>query len=125
MIVGVDENAYMRLNPPHPGCLLRDLVFQDPDFPEDQPGMTIGEAAAKIGVSRVTLSRILNERGPITLDTAMKLEAVGWGLADSWLESQLKRDLAQARKRLNQPRSEAPVVREVKQMLAESEAVAA
>ncbi len=126
MIVGTSENDYMRLNPLHPGRSLKyDFVIADPDFPEDQPGMTVGEAAVKIGVSRVNLSRVLNERAPVTLALAMKLEAIGWGTADSWLEFQLKWDIAQARKRLNRPLSEAPIVREVERMQAESEAVAA
>ncbi len=121
MIIGTSETAYMNLNPLHPGRLLKDgYVDADPDFPEDQPGMTVGEAAAKIGVSRGNLSRVLNERGPVTIDLALKLEALGWSTADSWLRLQLKWDLAQARKRRNQPRAEAPVVLEVKQMLAES-----
>ncbi len=120
MIVGVDEDAYMRLNPLHPGEHLKALVFRDPDFPEDQPGMTVGEAAAKIGVGRSNLSRVLNERGPVTLDLALKLEAIGWGTADGWLNFQLKWDLAQARKRRNQPRAAAPAVLAEKRMLAES-----
>ena len=117
MIVGASENAWMRLNPQHPGGLLKRGYL---DAFEDYPGMTVGAAAEKIGVSRVNLSRVLNERGPITLDLAMKLEAVGWGTADSWLGKQLKFDIAQARKRLNRPLAEAPVVREVKRLKAES-----
>ncbi len=123
MILGEPEDAYMRLNPSHPGRSLRmGFINVDPDFPEDQPGMTVGEAAAKIGVSRGNLSRVLNERGPVTLDLAMKLEKIGWGTADSWLRRQLKWDLAQARKRLNQPREAAPAVVEVKRMQAEAAA---
>ncbi len=123
MILGEPEDACMRLNPLHPGRLLKhEFVLADPDFPEDQPGMTVGEAAAKIGVSRVNLSRVLNERGPVTIDMAMKLEAIGWGIADSWLESQLKWDIAQARKRLNQPLSTAPIVRRMERMQAEAAA---
>ena len=125
MILGEPEDAYMRLNPLHPGRFLKhDFVLADPDFPQDQPGMTVGEAAVKIGVSRVTLSRVLNERGPVTIDMAMKLEKIGWGTADSWLNLQLKWDIAQARKRLNRPRAEAPAVLAVKRMLAQAEAAA-
>lgn len=116
MIVGTSENDYMRRNPLHPGRLLRSLIERDPDFPEDQPGMTIGEAAVKIGVSRVNLSRVLNERGPVTIDLAMKLEAVGWGTANSWVRFQSNWDLAQARKRYKQPYSAAPIVREVRRL---------
>ena len=116
MIVGTSENDYMRRNPLHPGRLLRSLIERDPDFPEDQPGMTIGEAAVRIGVSRVNLSRVLNERGPVTIDLAMKLEAVGWGTANSWVRFQSNWDLAQARKRYKQPYSAAPIVREARRL---------
>ncbi len=125
MIVGEPENAYMRLNPLHPGEHLKALVVADPDFPEDQPGMTVGEAAAKIGVSRVNLSRVLNERGRVTIDLALKLEVIGWGTADAWLQHQLKWDLAQERKRRNQPLAEAPAILEENWTLAEPEAAAA
>ncbi len=120
MIIGTSENAYMALNPLHPGVHLKAQIFRDPDFPEDHPGMTVGEAAAKIGVSRVNLSRVLNERGPVTIDLALKLEAIGWSTADSWLRRQLNWDLAQARKRRNQPRAEAPAVLEEKRLHAQS-----
>ncbi len=121
MIVGVSENAWMRLNPSHPGGLLKRGFI---DAYEEYPGMTVKAAAEKIGVSRVNLSRVLNERVPITLDLAMKLEAIGWDTADSWLEHQLKWGIAQKRKRLNRPLSEAPIVREEKRMQAESGAPA-
>lgn len=78
--------------------------------------MTIGEAAVRIGVSRVNLSRVLNERGPVTIDLAMKLEAVGWGTANSWVRFQSNWDLAQARKRYKQPYSAAPIVREARRL---------
>lgn len=116
MIVGTSENAHMRVNPLHPGCLLRD--FLDADEEGGYQGMTVDEAAEKTGVGEGDLTRILNERGSITLDIAMKLEAVGWGTADSWLGHQLRFDIAQERKRLGRPRSDAPMVKAVKRMKA-------
>ena len=65
--------------------------------------MTIGETAAKLGINRVTLSLVINGRARITIVLALKLEAGGWGAADSWLRRQASYDLAQARKSLNQP----------------------
>lgn len=122
MIVGASENDYMRRNPLHPGRLLRSIIERDPEFPEDQPGMTIGEAAARIGVSRVNLSRVLNERGPVTITLALKLEAIGWGTANGWAHHQTQWDLAQARKRCKQPYSAAPVHRQMEQPRAEPRA---
>lgn len=108
-------------NPLHPGGIVKGEFI---DAFEDYPGMTVGEAAALLGVSRVTLSRFLNERRPATLDLAMKLEAAGWGTADLWMELQMKWDIAQERKRLNRPRAAAPAVRRL-QALETSQAEAA
>lgn len=62
--------------------------------------LTVGEAALKLGVSRNTLSRVLNGRCGISLQMALKLEAVGWSNAEFWVRRQAHYDLAQARKRL-------------------------
>lgn len=117
MIIGVSENAWMRLNPSHPGFLFKVGILDEID---DYPGMTVAEAAKKLGMSREHLSRIVNERAPITLPVAMKLEAAGWSTADSWLQFQLKYDLAQERKRLNRPLAKAPATLTAKALLAES-----
>ncbi len=100
-LTGKDKGAWMRLNPAHPGEILKEGFFDDWD---DYPGMTVTAAARKIGMSRVHLSWIVNQRAPITMDVAMKLEAVGWDTADSWLQFQLKFDLAQERKRTGRKR---------------------
>ncbi len=55
-------------------------------------------------------------RAPITLDLALKMEAAGWSTADVWMEFQTDYDLAQARKRLNQPLAKAPAVLREKQL---------
>lgn len=114
MIVGLSDEAWLRLNPAHPGGLLKRGVL---DAFEEYPGMSVKQAAEKLGVSRVNLSRVLNERAPITFDLAMKLEAVGWGTADAWLKLQLKFDIARERKRLNRPLAEAPAAKAVKELL--------
>ena len=64
--------------------------------------LTVSEAAHKIGVSRFALSRMLNGRARISVSLALKLEAAGWGTADSWLRRQARYDLAQERNRLGQ-----------------------
>lgn len=118
MIVGASESDYLRVNPPHPGGMFKDGVL---DAVEGYPGMTLGEAATKLEVSRVTLSRIVNGHDPISMNLALKMEALGWGAADGWLKYQLDYDLAQARKRLNQPLAKAPAVLRAKRMPAEAE----
>jgi len=62
----------------------------------------VSEAAHKIGVSRVTLSRVLNRRASILVSLALKLEAVGWGTADAWLRRQSRYGLALEPNRLGQ-----------------------
>ncbi len=55
MIIGTSENAYMALNPLHPGRLLKHgYVDADPDFPEDRPGMTVGTPRPRSGLAAST-----------------------------------------------------------------------
>lgn len=122
MIVGLSEDAWLRVDPPHPGGLFKRGCL---DGDDEYPGMTIGEAAAKLGVSRITVSRVVNEHNPVTLNLALRMEAAGWSTADQWLKHQMAYDLAQARKRLNQPLASAPAVLRKKQLLTESVAEAA
>lgn len=83
--------ARLLRNPPHPGRSIRDACFE---------GRTVGEAASLLGVNRVTLSRVINGRGAISPEMALRMERVGWGTADSWIRQQGNYDLAQARRRL-------------------------
>ncbi len=78
-------------NPPHPGRgLIQDCTAA---------GLSITEAAEKLGVARVTLSRVLNGKAGISPEMALKLEAMGWSNADFWMRLQAAYDLAQARLR--------------------------
>ena len=85
----VRENAWLRRNPPHPG----------PGILNGVDGMTLGEAAKRLGVSRASLSRLVNARCAISPAMALKLERAGWGTADIWVRLQAAYDLAQARRR--------------------------
>ena len=100
MITGLRNDAWLRLNPPHPGSSIYHGWLEGNG--DDYEGMTIGEAADKLDINRVTLSRVVNGHARITTGLALKLEAAGWGAADSWLRRQANYDLAQARKRLDQ-----------------------
>lgn len=79
-------------NPPHPGSMVRDSV--------DAAGWTVTECACQLGVTRNTLSRLLNERGAISPAMALALERIGWSNASHWMRLQAAYDLA--RERLNQ-----------------------
>src|SRR5574340_1178784 len=83
-------------NPPHPGLTLRDDVLP-------ALGLTVTEAAAQLGVSRVTLSRVLNGRAAVSPEMALRIEA--WlglergGEARLWLAEQSAYDVWQAQQR--------------------------
>ncbi len=104
MIAGLSPDSWLHCDPLHPG----ELIAPHIEPADDYPGMSVAEAARKLGVSRSRLSRVLKGKGPITLDLAMKLEAVGWATADHWVGLQSHYDLAQERKRLNRPLTQAP-----------------
>lgn len=76
-------------NPPHPGETLREDVLP-------ALGLTVTQAAAELGVNRVTLSRILNGKAGISVDFARRLEAWLEPSAESWLKGQMAYDLWQA-----------------------------
>ncbi len=80
-------------NPPHPGEVLRDGVFTD-------TGITVTDFAKRIGVTRVALSRVLNGKGGISADMAVRLSAALGGSAESWLHMQADYELWQAEKAL-------------------------
>ena len=74
-------------NPAHPGEVLRDFL------PED---MSIGDVAARLGVSRPHLSRLLNGHTAMTAEMAIKVGLLTGTTAESWLVNQAKWDLWQA-----------------------------
>ena len=95
----VSYDAWLRRHPAHPGRHIFHGCMEDP---LGERSLTVSEAARRIGVSRVALSRVLNGRAGISVSLALKLEAVGWGTADSWLRRQARYDLARERNRLGQ-----------------------
>jgi len=80
------------LNPPHPGEILRQLCLEP-------LGLTVTEAAKALGVSRKTLSTILNGRGGISPEMAVRLSLAFNTTAESWLNQQVQFNLWHAEKR--------------------------
>jgi addiction module HigA family antidote len=76
-------------NPPHPGEVLRELCLRP-------LGLTVTEVAAALGVSRKTLSAILNGRAGISPEMAVRLSLAFDTSPESWLNQQVQYDLAQA-----------------------------
>jgi addiction module HigA family antidote len=77
-------------NPAHPGEVLREF------FP---PDMTVGEIAARLGVSRPHLSRLLNGHSSMTADMAIRVAMLTNTTPESWLSNQVKWDLWQSQKK--------------------------
>jgi len=78
-------------NPAHPGEILKELVITPLE-------LTITDASEHLNVSRKTLSKILNGRGAITPEMALRLELIfNKPSADHWLRLQNAYDLWQSR----------------------------
>lgn len=74
-------------NPAHPGEILKELIIESLD-------LTITDVAQHLDVSRKTLSKVLNARGSITPEMALRLELVfNKPSADHWLRLQSAYDL--------------------------------
>ena len=78
-------------NPPHPGEVIRELCLQP-------LGLSVTEAAEGLGVSRKTLSAILNGRAGISPEMALRLSIAFDTSPESWLNQQTQYDLWLARK---------------------------
>ena len=78
-------------NPPHPGEIIRDLCIEP-------LGLTITKAAEGLGVTRKTLSLLLNGHAGISPEMAMRLSQAFGRSPESWLQLQAVYDLAQVRK---------------------------
>ena len=72
--------------PTHPGAILREDVL--PEL-----GITQGEFADRLGVSRRTVSEILHERRPVTPDMAIRLGKLLGNGAGLWLRMQQALDV--------------------------------
>ena len=77
-------------NPPHPGRSIRNACL-------DPLGLSVTRGAKILGVTRHTLSRVINGHSGISPDMAIRLEKAGWSNADHWLRLQSAFELAKAR----------------------------
>ncbi|WP_337442340.1 HigA family addiction module antitoxin [Idiomarina sp. A28L] len=78
-------------NPPHPGEIIKELCLEP-------LGISVTEAADALGVSRKTLSSILNGRAGISPEMAVRLSIAFDTSAESWLEQQSQYQLWHAEK---------------------------
>jgi addiction module HigA family antidote len=80
-------------NPPHPGEVLKDGVFAD-------GAVSITDAAAALGVTRVSLSRVLNGKAGVSAEMAVRLgKWLGTG-PETWINMQAQYELWKAEQAL-------------------------
>jgi len=77
-------------NPAHPGEVLREYL------PE---GMTVTEAARRLGVTRQALSALLNGRAGVSADMSLRLSQALGTSAEMWLSMQAAYDLWEAKRK--------------------------
>ncbi len=77
-------------NPPHPGGFVLHQCIEP-------LGLSITDAASALGVTRTTLSELVNGKRGISPEMAVRLSKVFGGSAESWLIQQAHYDLAQVR----------------------------
>ena len=75
-------------NPPHPGRSIKDACLEPLQ-------LRVTEGAKVLGVTRNTLSRVINGRSGVFPDMAIRLEKAGWSNADHWLRLQTAYELAE------------------------------
>src|SRR5229473_8141630 len=92
MSITTERNQPMTMkNPPHPGgVVLRQCI--------EPLGLSITDAATALGVTRNTLSELVNGKRGISPEMAVRLAKVFGGTEQGWLVQQAQYDLAQVRR---------------------------
>jgi len=88
MSITTEKGRKLMRNPARPGEVLREDVLGGLN-------LTVSEAAKRLGVSRVTLSRVIHEHAGMSPNLAYRLELAGIGTARLWLDMQTARNLAE------------------------------
>jgi len=73
-------------NPPHPGEVIRSLCLEP-------LGLTVTDAAVALGVSRKTMSAVVNGRAGISPEMAVRLSIAFGTSAEMWMNLQTRFDL--------------------------------
>jgi antitoxin HigA-1 len=80
-------------NPPHPGEVIRQLCLAP-------LGISVTAAAKALGVTRKSLSELLNGRSGVSPEMAVRLSIAFKTSPESWLNHQMQYDLWKARSKL-------------------------
>jgi addiction module HigA family antidote len=84
-------------NPPHPGLSVRHDCLEP-------LGLSVTEGAKILGVTRQALNNLVNGKGGISAEMAIRLDKAFGGGAETWLRLQLAYDLAEAEKKAGKMR---------------------
>ena len=79
-------------NPPHPGGIVKRQCLEP-------LGLTVTRATEGLGVTRQTLSELVNERTGVSVDMAIRLSKAFGSTPETWLGMQMAWDIWQARER--------------------------
>jgi addiction module HigA family antidote len=80
-------------NPSHPGAVLADTVLRK------DGGISVTEFAKALNVSRVALSRVVNQRAGVSAELAIRLAAALGTSPEVWLSMQQAYDLWHAQRK--------------------------
>lgn len=87
------ESKSLRMkNPAHPGRFVRTVIIEP-------LGLSVTEAAKALGITRVALSRFLNEQAALSPDMAIRLDKAFGADMETLMRMQSSYDIAQARQR--------------------------
>lgn len=78
-------------NPPHPGRIIRQECIEP-------LGLTITDAAARLGVTRQALNNVINGKAGVSPEMSIRLSKAFGSKPDVWLGLQMEYDLAEAEK---------------------------
>lgn len=76
-------------NPPHPGEVIKELCLEP-------LGLSVTSAAKALGVSRKTLSAVINGHAGVSPEMAIRLSIAFNTSAESWVNQQAQYELWQA-----------------------------
>ncbi len=82
-------------NPPHPGGIVKRQCL-------DPLGLTVTRAAAGLGITRQSLSELVNGRTGVSVEMSIRLSKAFGSTPETWLKMQMTYDLWQARERAEQ-----------------------
>jgi antitoxin HigA-1 len=86
----MSDTGYRLKNPPHPGAFIKTEIVEG-------HGLSVTQAAGALGVTRPTLSLLLNERTSLSWEMALRIEKAFGVKMETLMRMQNSYDIAQAR----------------------------